>query len=592
MYYAHIAVMNAASIAADNTEEGATQSQFLDAVKIVANLPAYTVNSQASFNALFTRTSANVYDINASITSVVFKPGNYLISGILSGGDTWGDIQTNNCITLKAENGTTIDFAALRGKLLVETENCLVEHVHVTGSGATVASLDVSIEGSAGGLTFRNCKISNRVSSEATGTDGFLHSGTEIQKLRSRFENCEVTTCGNTVATFKGFNEAKNIINSIVYSLSSAGSLRGFTNCANIVNSQVYDLTSSAGTVYAFNSSDQINNCKAYDLETTGAGAFEVIGFRLCDSIVSSIAEKIDIVGTGSAYGFNSCLEMSACKAYDIATTGAGTAYGFSGCERLSGCYADAIDNISTGVASGFNLCLEVSACKAYDIATTGAGTAYGFSGCERLSGCYAEKIDTVSIGSAYGFSACLEVSACKAKDIDTTGAVVYGFSGCDQISGCSAEDIQSASAFDAIGFNGCDRMSACRVDVIDNTSSGDAYGFKSCQKIAGCEANDIDTAGAGAAYGFSICSSVSACESLDIDAGGTGAAIGFNNCDYLSSCNCGNIDSVSGTAEGYKDCSHGAALDSTEAVNSGNDWMDSADAQITNNYSVQDIFT
>ena len=206
---------------------------------------------------------------------------------------------------------------------------------------------------------------------------------------------------------------------------------------------------------------------------------------------------------------------------------------------KYIGCYAFTLDGGDK--VNGFKDCMNLSVCVSYDIEGT-TDEVYGFRDCNQLSDCVAYQLDC-SIGS-FGFYDCLQVSSCRAEDIDSSGAGAIGFRGCERVSGCYAFDIDGAGG-NAAGFSLSNQVSSCKAFQIDYSGGGasNAYGFVSCFEISACKADDIDVNGAG-------------------------------------------------SAEAFSNCQHGSSLDTSEAVNSGNDYMDTVDAQITNKVSIESFFT
>ncbi len=352
----------------------------------------YVINTQADFNSLLTRTSANRYEFDDDALTIIFMPlsGGFQMSGVLSDGDSWGYIQTNNCKSLEFRGGAFIDFENERGYLEVNADDCYLRNVELKGTGTVAAAITQSFRLNAYRVTFDNCKCNTRLSN--VDMVGFQGSGTALHNITSKYINCT-----------------------------------------------------------------------AYDLD-----------------------------GSDKVYGIKDCMNLSNCIAYQLDSS------------------------------SGSDIC-------------------NGFYNCEQISACYV-------------------------NDIDTDSGEATGFYSCDQISGCSAKNINSNSN-NAIGFHSCDQISGCKAELIDSVT-GATNGFYNCEQISACCVKDIDaTAGVGNAFGFNACNHIAACLANDIDSAG-GAANGFRNCNY------------------------GAAIYTTESTNSNNDWMDTDDAQITNNYSCPAMFT
>lgn len=304
----------------------------------IAHEGTYIIKNQENFNNLFVRTGANSYEFNANVKTVHIKAGTYLVSDILSGGDTWGDLYTNNCTDIKCESGAYIDFEDLKGNLTIETDDCYLHNVHIIGDGSSAAIVE-SFLLNAYRVTFDNCKCSNRLSS--IDMAGFQGSGTAAHNITSKYINCSA------------------------YTLDGTAKLYGFKDCYNL------------------------QNCLAYDLDISGDGVNEYVdGFRDCQQLSACMAYDINNNGAGvtnDARGFDTCYQLSACMAYAIDTNG-GFSNGFISCYQLSACQAKDIDS-SNYNAVGFNYCFQFSACLSDDI--DASGTAYGFYQCGYGSSLY-----------------------------------------------------------------------------------------------------------------------------------------------------------------------------------------------------------
>ena len=116
------------------TENSDTRDQLLTALRRVSEAYDYVVDTQVAFVNLFTRRAANEYEIYGDYHTVVFKyiAGGYSFANVLSGGDTWGDIYTNNATHIHFQNGAYIDFANAIGNITVETDDCLLENLQQT----------------------------------------------------------------------------------------------------------------------------------------------------------------------------------------------------------------------------------------------------------------------------------------------------------------------------------------------------------------------------------------------------------------------------------------------------------------------------
>jgi hypothetical protein len=378
------------------------------------------VGNQTNFNAIFTRVAANQYKLNDSILSLKVYPlsGGYQMSSALSGGDSWGYIETNNCTNIEFVSGAFIDFENERGYIEVNTAKCFLKNVDIQGTGSVASAITQSFILNENYVTFDNCKCSNRLSN--VDMVGFQGSATALHNITSKYINCSA------------------------YTLDGSDKVRGFKDTDNLSNCLVYDLdgTSGSDNTYAFSNCEMLDNCYAYQID-----------------------------GVNDVAGFYQCTILTACKAQDIDGT-TNNVYGFFVCERVTGCYANDIDATS-GDSYGFCVCDEVSGCQAQDIDSS-SGDSYGFQSCEQISCCHALNIEGVN---AYGFSSVNQISACRVSVLDASGSGnSLAFDNCNNISACTADDIDAVNG-GAAAFNICDQIAACGTGQI-TSSTGTAYGF------------------------------------------------------------------------------------------------------------------
>jgi hypothetical protein len=307
-----------------------TQNQLLAAV--LSLIPTYDaiVTSQASWDDVIERTAANTYQFKDAYQSIFVKVGDYSLT--LSGGDTWGNIQTNNVSHLVFEQGATIHFANLPGYLEVNTTGSYLQNVTVRGTGTVAAAITSSFLLNANHVTFSNCKTHTRLSN--VDFYGFQGSGTALHNKTSKYENCSS------------------------YTLDGADKIGGFYLCQNLNDCVSYDLSSSADFCSGFSSCSRLSSCNVYQIDSVSA-----------------------------AFGYLSCLGASSCTAEDIDSSGS-TAYGFNLCKRISGCHATDVQAVANSNTYGFANCNEISACTTIAIDATGTGIAYGYYTCTSVSGC------------------------------------------------------------------------------------------------------------------------------------------------------------------------------------------------------------
>jgi hypothetical protein len=364
--------------------------------RVAANMQKHSavVYSQATFNQAIVRVEANHYHIRDDITSIYFKflTGGYLCYGatsFLSGGDTWGYIQTNNCADITFEEGAYLHMGNERGYLEINTTGCYLLNVDIRGLGAVANAIGYSFYASVvTEIILENCKTSNRLSN--ANFTGFASVATTKSKL----------------------------INCTVENIQSSGWCNGFGQLNNLVNCQSIDIRSTAGAIVrGFAICNNLTNCYAYDIDNA---ADHVYGFYDCANLLNCKANKIDhsgAVAAKSAYGFYICTYLSNCFASDIDTNGAGgNADGFSSSANIGFSRA-------TACAMGFNACTEILGCK------SDTNSIHGFTGCSTLSSCYATANTDRGFNNSTGLTAC--------RSISNTG---FGFSDCLRVSVCLSQ--------------------------------------------------------------------------------------------------------------------------------------------------------
>jgi len=208
-----------------------------------------------------------------------------------------------------------------------------------------------------------------------------------------------------------------------------------------------------------------------------------------------------------------------------------------------------------------------------YDLDSSGSGatgTVIGFNYCRETVNPHVWDLQGAVVkGMAY----CIRSTSPYVETLDAVASHAFAFDNCDQMSNPKAFDIDAhTGSGKAYAYYQCDNMVNGIALQITSTTN-DAYGFRDCDMIAGCYANDVEHTGSvndKSAYGFAECRMVGSCWANDIDTngGGTGVAEGFHDNTYL--------------AASYTD----------EAVNADNDYIDTADVQVTNNDSVPSVFT
>jgi hypothetical protein len=353
-----------------------------------------TIYTQADFNAVVERVSANRYQFKTGISSIFFKylSGGYLMSGVLSGGDTWGNLETNGVTRWIMEGDASIYFADLQGYIKVVTEGCVLDGVYIKGLGSAAAGITASFYTAADRISYRNCRTSDRY----TNVDysafyaGSLYGNTV-------YEGCKVSALKCNTA-------GKNII--------------AFNGVYNISNCRVSDINITNGNIILFNSCSLIKNISISTIQ----GIQAITCFLSCNSISNVIIYGITGIATQAVRGFDTCTNISSCY---LDTFSTGVLIGFNSCIMLTGCNVTAFTGTATDVVKGFYGCTEISACRVYTLTTANA-VCYGFDGCLRISACRAYACTSVTANQGSGFNACLNMTSCLADSND-----LYGFLAC-----------------------------------------------------------------------------------------------------------------------------------------------------------------
>lgn len=356
-----------------------------------------TISSQADFDAALERVAPNQYKFKDKFNALTFKylSSGYQMSSAISGGDTWGYIETNNCANIKFEPEAFIDFENERGYIEVDTDDCILDSADLRGTGTVASAITQSFYLNAYRVSFRNCKSSNRLSN-TTFNVFYGDFATPKKMYSSSFNNCIVRDIECTNSLLYGFNQLRNINNCIVYDCSTTGAigvLRGFADCLSISLCTTRDCTSESD-LFGFFDCQSVSSCRAIQLEATSAST-TVAGFVSTNAffprnLSSCYAESI--IGTELAYGFKSLANVSGCGTFNI--IGGVTTAHFSTIYSISGCFAQQTVAGNAAVnMSMFTLCFGMAGCYAHDNSTV--AIQFGFLGCESLAGCHSAGLSS-----------------------------------------------------------------------------------------------------------------------------------------------------------------------------------------------------
>jgi hypothetical protein len=334
-----------------------------------------SVNDIASWKRVIERVSANLYKFKNNITGIRFKNNcSYGISSVLSGNDTWGKIQTNNCKHIEFESGAYISVGDTPSSLEINTDNCFLQNVGIKGDGLSPAAIDQSFLLSAINAVFSNCWTSNRISNKSW----VAFKGTPIEncKMTSQFFNCKMFSTAATSGTAYMFWNCMNISNSLCHSNSFTAS-DTINNCSNINNFQFYNNTATS-QVRIIVSCENINNVYIY--KNTVSESFNCFfnsnlinnvmvysntqntfyGFVCFNSSYDITNVKITSNVSLSFNGFFDCLYVTNCKIYDHSAKDANAVIGFYETTGIVNCASESIKNTGTGGAYGYQNCKKM----------------------------------------------------------------------------------------------------------------------------------------------------------------------------------------------------------------------------------------
>ena len=427
----------------------------------------YVINNQEDFNFIIDRVAANQYKIADGIRSIYLKnfTSGYQMTGgssPLSGGDTWGYIETNDCTRIICEPQAFIDMHQERGYIEVNTDYCYINGMSIRGDKGVASAIAQSFLLNANYVTFHNCDSQLRLSN--TSFYVFRGSGTTKHNDSSRYIGCKVENCDSNSTGFSAFYTCNNITNAYINNVEftgAAGTTYLLRYCNYINGLIITNIASATNAVfYIFDNCEYLNNIYTKTADTTNG---TLIGYSNCNDISNSYMEDLDAT---AVTGYNVSFRLANCSVYDLNAT-AGECYGFAQCKELSNCRADKID-AAGGDGVGFINSFYLSSCYAIDIDSS-TNNAMGYNSCKEISSSYAEDVD--ASGTNNGFENCSDVAGCYSYDNEN------GFFGCDQVVGCNSVTNSTN------GFLNCDQITGCR--SASNTNDG----FASCTNVSGCRA-------------------------------------------------------------------------------------------------------
>jgi hypothetical protein len=424
------------------TAQTDTHTQLYEAIATLGNPYDYVVYSNPTFLDAIERVAANQYKFKDNIESIHFKSSEYSMSYVLSGGDTWGYLETNQCKYIDFEMGAYINMGNERGYIEANTEGCLLQNVSIRGLGTVASAIARSYLLNASYVTFNNCDSQIRL----TNTDCivFEGSGTSLHNDTSVYNGCKV-----------------------INFTSSSGNLNIMKDTKNVSNFIIYDIESTSGSafdnIFIMENCYNCNNITVKKIDHSGSG--DIVGIKNCYNVSNIYIEDVD--GNDDFFGISLSYFLS--NIYIIDIDMGDSCFGiYSGGNFTNVYVADMTGVVCYGFYSP-GLLWGLNNCKAIQLDAT--GNCYGFYNCANLSSCYAEDIDS-SGGNYHGFYQCNQLSSCYATDCED------GFNTCKQVTGCQAE------ANDNDGFNDCNNIAGSRA-----TSNGND-GYNTCTCISACRAN------------------------------------------------------------------------------------------------------
>lgn len=297
----------------------------------------YIVKNTETFIDLFSKVSANTYKIKDGYESVYFKKFqiDYDITDILTGGDTYAVIQTNNCATIFFESNVVLDVGDTASCLNVNTDYCSIENLYLKGTGTSGAAFTYSISLNADHIRLRNCIVSDRKSnagSRCNFIDG--ENLTTTQRSNLCIDNFKLINCEMTGAFVGcGFNYVRNCNNIVI---------RNFTNSSAVAGSHAL----------CIDNSQILNNLHIEDVNITG-GEGQPIGIYQSDFISNAYITDLDSDAAQSARGISNCDHISGASVTDIASA---SKLGITICNYVSSSFTDQGVNANNFVGTSSNL--------------------------------------------------------------------------------------------------------------------------------------------------------------------------------------------------------------------------------------------
>ena len=482
----------------------------------------------------------------------------YNIRGSGSGSDK--KIQTENLFIVKIEDQTGF--------------NSIIEYVSANRYKIIDSVIGVDMAYLAGGYQMAGA------TSPLSGGDlwGYIETN-----------NCKNIKCD--MGTFIDYSTTEGY-----FSVNTAGfyisnlELRGDISTASAV-SYGFQFTSAAIDGVFFNCI--VSNRKTNHSSFTGFGGSAATAAAVRSTkLINCVVREIHITTTTPifCYCFKWCNNLLNCEVNGIYADDTATAnyiYTFYYCSKLNNILISNIDSYFRIYGIGF--CTSISNVKFHNIgdAARALSRMRLITNCSEVSNIIIDEANCTT-GSLALFSASQCINNIKISNV--TGSTVYCFDTCKNISASNVLGVVSSGECDT--FRTCIDITACHADDIVSTGTVSLVGFIYCENISASMASNIVST-TGRAFGFYNCNYLSGCLIDTITGKHTSAVTGFYGSDYLTGCYTNTVSNVgTGSAEGFTNCLHVSSVSSTEALNAGNNFVDSDAAAIGTNFSCAAVFT
>lgn len=491
---------------------------------IESTINAVIIRSQDDFNNTIERVGANQYKFKSEITAMIFKKitGGYKVYGgtsFLSGGDTWGYIQTNLCGRIYFETGAYIDAGQTQMYLHLNTSNSRYYNIIIKGDTGAAAPIERTFLIAANNITLINCESQTRLSN--TNFVVFQSNSISFQDT-TKINGCKVIDC-NSSGNVTGFRYMNNIEYCTISDITADNitGIQQLDKCNNIIIEKL----NATGNVVGCS---QVNKCNNIHMEEFDGAV--ITGLSLCNYCTNITMQDFDST-TGDIRGIFNSKYISNIVITDLQA--GGNCYGIDDAIIISNCEIIQLDAV--GNCYAFSESYYISSCSASDIDSSGANAA-GYYDCSYIGQSNVNDVD--ASGTAYGYSNCNFINSTRAANCD------YGFYASSYISTSNAIN----NSID--GYFNCERCSTSFAN--GNTN----HGYNACNRMSSC------TAGSNGVDGYNNCDTVIGCQS----ANNTGD--GYQNCNHIEH----NVASANGGAA-YNNCfADLAATRAAAATDAGGD--------------------